>query len=129
MRAAGDNGHARVVRDFLEARARGNYDAAVALLTPDAVWHSPVEGPRKGRSMIREMLAAAERDTDNFSSRLENVEARGARAVATIVNQGERKGEELDSRQWLVFQFDGEAISDIAINVDDPTAVERFWDA
>ena len=96
---------ANVARDFLLSRAVGDYDAAIALLADDAVWHSPVDGPRRGRAAIREALAAAERDTDDFSSVVEHVDVRGDRAVATIVNRAMRNGRELSSRQWLGFRF------------------------
>jgi ketosteroid isomerase-like protein len=119
--------HADLARDFLISRDRGDYDGAVALLAQDAVWHSPIEGPRQGHRAIREMLVAADRDTDCFSSTVEDVEVRGERAVATIVNHGERDGRELRSRQWLGFRFRGGQIAEISIVVDDQEAVERFW--
>lgn len=123
-----DPGHrADVARDFLLSRAIGDYDAAIALLADDAVWHSPVEGPRRGRAAIREALVAAERDTDDFSSVVEDVDVRGDRAVATIVNRAMRNGRELSSRQWLGFRFRQGQIAEISIAVDDPAAVERFW--
>jgi ketosteroid isomerase-like protein len=119
--------HASLARDFLISRAQGDYDAAIQLLADDAVWHSPIEGPRQGRGAIREMLVAAERETDRFSSVVEDVEVRGDRAIATIVNRGEREDRELDSRQWLGFRFRDDQIAEITIDVDDPDAVERFW--
>ncbi len=119
--------HADLARDFLISRARGDYDAAIALVTDDALWHSPIEGPRRGRAAIREMLVAADRDTDAFSSVVEDVEVRGERAVATIVNRGMRDYRELVSRQWLGFRFRDGLIAEISIEVDDPEAVERFW--
>jgi ketosteroid isomerase-like protein len=119
--------HASLARDFLFSRARGDYDAAIQLLADDAVWHSPIEGPCRGRGAIREMLVAAERETESFSSAVEDVEVRGERAIATIVNRGEREGRELVSRQQLGFRFRDEQIAEITIDVDDPEAVERFW--
>ena len=73
------------------------------------------------------MLVAAERDTDCFSSEIEDVDVRGERAVATIVNRAMRDDRELESRQWLGFRFRGGLIAEISIDVDDPAAVERFW--
>jgi ketosteroid isomerase-like protein len=116
-----------VARDFLLSRAIGDYDAAVALLAEDAVWHSPVDGPRRGTAAIRDALVAAERDTDCFESIVEHVEVRGERALATIVNRAQRDGRELESRQCLGFGFRDGRIAEIAIAVDDPEAVERFW--
>lgn len=127
MTALDSQGHASLARDFLISRARGDYDTAIALLTDDAVWHSPIDGPRRGRVAIREALVAADRDTDCFSSEVEGVDVRGDRAVATIVNRAMRDGRELESRQWLGFQFRDGLIADVSINVDDPEAVERFW--
>ena len=127
MTALDSQGHAGLARGFLISRARGDYDAAIALLTGDAVWHSPVDGPRRGRAAIRDALVAADRDTDCFSSEVEDVEVRGDRAVATIVNRAMRDNRELASRQWLGFRFRDGLIADISIDVDDPAAVERFW--
>jgi ketosteroid isomerase-like protein len=127
MTALDTDRHANLARDFLISRARGDYDSAVALLADDAVWHSPVEGPRHGPAAIREMLVAADRDTDCFSSVVEDIEVRGEAAIATVVNRGERGDRELDSRQWLGFRFRGGRIAEISIDVDDPEAVERFW--
>jgi ketosteroid isomerase-like protein len=119
-----------VTRRFLAARAAGDVDAAAGLVTPDAVWHSPVEGPQRGRAAVREALAAACRDTDWFRFTVERVElVAPACVLATLVNRGEREGEELDSRQWLGFTVRGGCISDVRIAVDDPAAVERFWEA
>jgi ketosteroid isomerase-like protein len=127
MTALDSTGHASTARDFLISRARGDYDAAIALLADDAVWHSPIHGLCRGRAAIREMLVAADRDTDWFSSEVEEVDVRGTRAVATIVNRATRDDRELVSRQWLGFQFRDGLIAEISIDVDDPEAVERFW--
>jgi len=118
---------ANLARDFLISRALGDFDAAVALLADDAVWHSPVDGPRRGLAAIRDALVAAERETDSFRSTVEDVEVRGDRAIATIVNHAERDGRELSSRQWLGFRFRDGQIAEISIAVDDQAAVERFW--
>ncbi len=118
--------HANLARDFLISRARGDYDAAVGLLADDTVWHSPVKGARQGHRAIRDMLVAAERETESFTSVVEDVDVR-ERAVATIVNQGERHVRELVSRQRLGFRFRDAQIAEITIVVDDQAAVERFW--
>ena len=44
MMALDSTGLADAARDFLICRTRGDYDAAVALLADDAVWHSPIHG-------------------------------------------------------------------------------------
>jgi ketosteroid isomerase-like protein len=119
-----------VARRFLDARAAGDVERALDLVTPDAIWHSPVEGPQHGRAAVGEALAAACRDTDWFRSRVERLElvAPGC-VVATLVNRGERAGEELDSRQWLGLTVRDGCIAEVHIAVDDPAAVERFWEA
>ena len=71
--------------------------------------------------------AILNRDTDCFSSEVEDVDVRGDMAVATIVNRAMRDYRELASRQWLGFRFRDGLIAEISINVDDPAAVERFW--
>jgi ketosteroid isomerase-like protein len=119
-----------VTRRFLDARAAGDLDGAAGLVTADAVWHSPVEGPQRGRAAVREALAAACRDTDWFRFTVERLELRAPGCVlATLVNRGERVGEQLDSRQWLGFTVRDGCIADVKIAVDDPAAVERFWEA
>jgi ketosteroid isomerase-like protein len=116
-----------VAMGFLTARAAREYDRAISLFTEDAVWHSPVEGARRGRGAIREALVAAERDTDRVRSRVERIAVRRDRVVAVVVNRGEREGRELDSQQALRFGFRGDRIAEVEIAVDDPDAVAAFW--
>jgi ketosteroid isomerase-like protein len=125
--AASGDVRLEVARAFLEARAAHDYDRAVELFAEDAVWHSPVDGPRRGRGAIREVLVAAERDTDRFGSRVDRIAVKRDRVVAVIVNRGEREGRELDSHQALRFGFRGDRITEVEITVDDPAAVEAFW--
>jgi len=125
--AASGDVRLEVALEFLNARAEHDYDRAVALFDEDGVWHSPVDGPRRGRRAIRDALVAAERDTDRFGSRVDRIAVKRDRVVAVIVNRGRREGRELDSRQALRFGFRGDRIIEVEITVDDPDAVERLW--
>lgn len=116
-----------VVRRFLDARERRDYDEAAAETAEDVEWLSPAEGALVGRVAVREALAAAERDTDAFSSTTEHVEARGDQVVARVRNRGSRSGEQLDATQDLLFAVRDGAIRRVRIVVDDPAAVEAFW--
>ena len=118
-----------LVREFLSARDNEDYEAAIALVTEDCVWHSPINGPERGRNAVREMLEAADRDTTWFRSDVYGVEQRGARVLAQVRNRAERHGEELDSLQALAFTVRDGAISEVKIFVDDPEQVEAFWNA
>ena len=118
-----------LVREFLSARDNEDYEAAIALVTEDCVWHSPINGPERGRNAVREMLEAADRDTAWFRSDVYRVEQRGARVLAQVRNRAERHGEELDSLQALAFTVRDGAISEVKIVVDDPEQVEAFWNA
>ena len=44
-------------------------------------------------------------------------------------NRGERRGEQLDSRQVLLFRVEDGRIAEVRIAVDDPEAVQAFWEA
>ena len=50
------------------------------------------------------------------------------KAVALIRNVARRNGDELDSRQALVFEEAGGVVTSVRILVDDPEAVEAFWE-
>ena len=118
-----------LVRAWLEARGRGAFDEAVALMAPDVRWHSPVEGERVGRVPARELLVAAEREADGFESTAEDVRPLGDGRVAALVrNRGVRDGEELDSRQALVFTVAEGAIREVRVHVDDLDEVRSFWE-
>ena len=117
----------RVVREFLRARDDRDYDAAVALVAEDCVWHSPVSGPERGRGRVREMLEDAEEDTAWFRSDVYGIERRGGRILARVRNQAEREGKELDSMQSLAFVIVDDRIVEVRIFVDDPAEVEAFW--
>ena len=117
----------RVVREFLRARDDRDYDAAVALVAEDCVWHSPVSGPERGRGRVREMLEDAEEDTAWFRSDVYGIERRRGRILARVRNQAEREGKELDSMQSLAFVIVDDRIVEVRIFVDDPAEVEAFW--
>lgn len=118
-----------LVREFLSARDNEDYEAAIALVTEDCVWHSPIKGSKRGRNAVREMLEDADRDTAWFRSDVYGIEQRGSRILAQVRNQAERRGEELDSLQALAFTVRDGAISEVKIFVDDPEQVKAFWTA
>ena len=119
-----------VVRRFLVARDNDDdFTEAAALTAPDVVWHSPINGPERGRDAVRRMLEEAREDTAWFHSDLYALDARGSRVTAVVRNVGERKGKRLDSRQVLAFDVTDGEIREIRIFVDDPDAVKAFWNA
>ena len=81
-----------------------------------------------GRDAVVGQVEAGFRDADAFSTELLAYEARGNRAVARIRNVAARNGDELDSLQALVFEEAGGLVSSIRVLVDDPDAVEAFWE-
>ena len=121
--------HVAVVRSWLDARARGAFDDAVALMSEDVRWHSPVEGEQRGRRAARQQLETAERDTAAFESAVRSVRSRpDGRVVAFVRNVGVRNGSVLDSEQALVFTVAEGAVSEVRIHVDDVDEVRAFWD-
>ena len=117
-----------VARRWLEARASRDLRLLARLTAADAAWTSPVEGRSVGRDRVVANVEAGFAETDSFETELLRYEERGARAIAVIRNVATRNGDELDSRQVLVLdRADGEVTS-IRIEVDDPDAVERFWE-
>ena len=94
----------------------------------NAVWHSPVEGPRIGRSAVVDEVRRGYVNTDTFESRLLNVHYPDATsATARIRNIANRQGKHLDSVQTLYLRVEDDAVSAVRIKVDDPAAVEAFW--
>jgi ketosteroid isomerase-like protein len=116
-----------VVGRFLEARAAGEVEACVALVSERAVWHSPVGDDLHGRAGVRAALERAYAETAWFATETLGVRMHEGRVVARVRNRGERDGDALDSVQLLVFQVEDGLIADVRILVDDPAAVAEFW--
>jgi ketosteroid isomerase-like protein len=117
-----------VVRAWLAARRDGDYDAAVAMMSDDVVWESPVAGAQHGRAAVREMLAAADEETRSFDSTPIAVRSRGTEVGTVVRNRGRRGEDTLDSTQLLLFAVGGGLIRSVRILVDDPAAVREFWE-
>ncbi len=117
-----------VSRRWLDARSRRDLDRLAELTANDASWESPINGTVHGRESVVEQVRAGFTDTDTFSSELLHFESRGERAVAIVRNTGTRDGDVLDSRQALLFQERDGRVASIRIVVDDPEAVEAFWE-
>ena len=118
----------RASRLWLEARADRDLERLGALTARDAVWVSPIDGRSTGRDAVVAHVEAGFRDAEAFSTELLAFEARGTRAVARVRNVAARNGDELDSLQALVFEEAGGLVSSVRIVVDDPDAVEDFWE-
>ncbi len=116
-----------VVERFLEARARGDVDACVALVADRATWHSPVGDALHGRPGFRAALEAAYAETAWFATETLGVRPREGLVSALVRNRGERGGDELDSVQLLVFEVEDGLIVEVRIHVDDAAAVAEFW--
>lgn len=119
---------ARASRLWLEARGARDLERLAELTAEDAIWVSPVDGRSSGREAVVAHVAAGFGETDEFETELLGYEARGNKAVALIRNVARRNGDELDSRQALVFQEAGGVVTSVRIVVDDPEAVEAFWE-
>ena len=89
---------------------------------------APSTGARRGGRRSSPTWRRASSETDEFATELLDYEARGDKAVALIRNVARRNGDELDSRQALVFEEAGGVVTSVRILVDDPEAVEAFWE-
>jgi len=118
----------RASRLWLDARAARDLERLAELTAADATWVSPVDGRSSGRDAVVAQVAAGFHETDEFATELLDYEARGDKAVALIRNVARRNGDELDSRQALVFEEAGGVVTSVRILVDDPEAVEAFWE-
>ena len=118
----------RASRLWLDARAARDLERLAELTAADATWVSPVDGRSSGREAVVAQVAAGFHETDEFATELLDYEARGDKAVALIRNVARRNGDELDSRQALVFEEAGGVVTSVRILVDDPEAVEAFWE-
>jgi len=116
-----------VVSRFLSARESRDLDECVAVVAEDAVWHSPVGPAKHGRAGFREAIEEAYANTSWFATETLEVRTVGERVAARVRNRGERRGEELDSEQLLVFRVQGGQIVDVEIDVDDHSEVAEFW--
>jgi hypothetical protein len=116
-----------LVEQFLKFRSEGNVEACLCLVSDSGIWHSPVGAPLHGRKEFREALQEAYSETRWFTTETLGVRPRGLDVVAKVHNQGERRGERLDSIQLLVFRIAAGLIVDVRIHVDDPAAIAEFW--
>jgi carboxylate-amine ligase len=118
-----------VVQQWLEARAHCDLERLAALTAEDAVWRSPVHGELRGRRAVLEQIREAFTDTQEFATELLALECRPAKAIALIRNTGYRDGEHLDSVQQLFIDLRTALVARVAVVVDDPEAVQAFWDS
>jgi hypothetical protein len=117
-----------LVESWLIARQDRNLDQLASLTAPNAVWHSPVEGPQIGRSAVVNEVRRGYANTDTFESRLLHVHCHDeTSATARIRNIATRAGKHLDSIQTLYIHVADDAVTAVRIEVDDPEAVEAFW--
>ena len=116
-----------VVSQFLAYRAAGDVEACLPLVSERATWHSPVGPPKRGQSGFREALEEAYEETRWFATETLGVRPYRDDVVAKVRNRGERKGELLDSVQFLVFRVVDGLIVDVQIHVDDLAAVAEYW--
>jgi ketosteroid isomerase-like protein len=119
------------IRDLAHAwlSARGERDLArlASLTAADAVWHSPVEGSRSGRSAVVEEVRRGFENADSFETELLALQCENAAAMARVRNIATRRGKTLDSFQTLHLTVRRDAVSEIHVEVDDQEAVEEFW--
>jgi ketosteroid isomerase-like protein len=99
----------RIVRAAYDAFNRGDFDAAVSLVRPDAEFTRPgVEGPLKGRDAVRAWM-----EPDAFAEqRVEplDLQANGNKVLVRqhLFARGAESGIELDLASWAVWTVDDE---------------------
>lgn len=121
-----DDDHETLDR-WLRARRERDTEALRALTAADAVWESPVTGTCRGRDAVVGQVAAAWRDTEDFSTETLWIEVRADRAAVMVRNSGRRGTGTLDSLQTLFIATRDGRIGQVRIAVDDPVSVEAFW--
>ena len=126
-RRTDDDRAARIAREWLDARSRGDLIRVAELTAEDAAWHSPVDGVRRGREAVLEEIGAAFTETDAFATELLSLEMRGTRGAAVIRNSGRRGPDTLDSLQTLFLTVERSKVRSVRVAVDDPEAVASFW--
>jgi hypothetical protein len=112
---------------WLTARAERDLDQLGMLTASDAVWHSPVEGRRKGRAAVIEEVRRGFENAESFETMLIGLRWNPSAATARIRNIATRQGRELDSVQTLFLRINEGVVSEIQIQVDDQAAVDEFW--
>jgi hypothetical protein len=116
-----------LVEAWLAARAERDLDRLGMLTASDAIWHSPVEGPQVGRSAVVNEVRRGFEKTDSFETMTLDVRCDATSAAAKVRNTATRGEKRLDSTQTLYLETDRGVVSEVRIQVDDPTAVEDFW--
>lgn len=116
-----------LVEAWLSARAERDLERLARLTTEDAVWHSPVEGPRVGRTAVVEEVRRGFENSERFETMLLSLQCERSTAAARIRNVATRNGKALDSVQTLYLRVEQGLVSEIHVRVDDQEAVEDFW--
>jgi ketosteroid isomerase-like protein len=124
--------NAAVVRRIFDAFARKQGFALRDLFAPDAVWTVPGDGVMagvfRGREEIFRFLGRLPKETaGSYSSRLIDVLASDDRAAALYRASGERRGEQLDLDQVLLFRLEHGLVQEVLALPSDPAAFEAFW--
>jgi ketosteroid isomerase-like protein len=126
-----DSASTAAIRDLAQAwlSARSERDLArlASLTAADAVWHSPVEGARRGRSAVLEEVRRGFENADYFETELLALQCDAAAVEARVRNIATRRGKTLDSLQTLHLTVSRDAVREIRVQVDDQEAVEEFW--
>ena len=81
-----------VVRDFLAALERLDIDAALALTSPDIVYHNVPLPPARGREAFEQQMRFLERWCTGFEAEIHNIAADGA-SVMTERTDALRRGD------------------------------------
>jgi hypothetical protein len=116
-----------LVDAWLAARSVGDLDSLSSLTASDAVWHSPVEGPRVGRSAVVDEVRRGFENSDSFATKTLDVRCERTSAIAWIRNTATRGDKHLDSTQTLHLKVDRGLVIEVGITVDDQAAVDEFW--
>jgi ketosteroid isomerase-like protein len=103
---------ADTLREAYEALNRGDADAALAVLHPDAEWHESAElpdtGVYRGRESIRAFLAEYLESWERFHQEVEEVVDAGSRIglILRLRARGRRSGVDVDARYAHVWTME-----------------------
>jgi hypothetical protein len=126
-------GHEQTVRQYYEARNRGDREAMLDLVAEDAVFHvagrSPISGDHRGRAELQRLGAHVFGETGGtYRTDLLDVLANGTHVVSRHRWSATRNGRSIEMVNFNVFRFapDGR-ICERWEFVEDDAAHDSFW--
>jgi ketosteroid isomerase-like protein len=127
-----DHPNEDVVRQFYEARRRGDSDNVRSLLASDVRWHDPYPPPFGGDffgadQVIEWMFGPLEQEMEESGLELHDVVANDRHAVALVNWWAVLDGRRMDGREIGVYHIQDGKLTEVWFTTEDKQASDEFF--